>query len=84
MNTLPWLIFVLVGFFGLVIFAIVAVFVLFGAMKLLKNKKDLATVNVFDGIDSNELRIIAGAILKKKQADEEVRVRTDAVEALKL
>lgn len=84
MNTLPWLIFVLVGFFGLVIFAIVAVFVIFGAMKLLKNKKDLATVNVFDGIDSNELRIIAGAILKKKQADEEVRVRTDAVEALKL
>lgn len=84
MNTLPWLIFVLVGFFGLVIFAIVAVFVLFGAMKLSKNKKDLATVNVFDGIDSNELRIIAGAILKKKQADEEVRVRTDAVEALKL
>ena len=74
----------LVGFFGLVIFAIVAVFVVFGAIKLVKNKKELAAVNVFDGINANELQIIAGAILKKKQADEEVRVRTDAVEALKL
>lgn len=84
MNTLTWLIFLLVGFFGLVIFAVVAVFIVFGAIKIAKNKKELASVNLFDGISASELQIIAGVILKKKQADEEVRVRTDAVEALKL
>ena len=84
MNTLTGAIFLFAGLCGLAIFAVVAVFVVFGAIKLLKNKKELASVNVFDGINADELKIIAGAILKKKQADEEVRVRTDAVEALKL
>lgn len=84
MSTLTGLVFFLVGLFAFVIFAVVAVFVAFGAFKLLKNKKDLATVNVFDGLDANELKIIADALLKKKQADKEVEVRTSAVEALKL
>lgn len=84
MSALTWLIFLLVGFFAFAIFAVLAVFVVVGAIRLIKNKKDLEKVNPFDGLDTDELKIIAGAILKKKQADEEVRVRTDAVEALKL
>lgn len=84
MTTLTLSIFLLVGFFGFAIFAVVAVFVALGAIKFLKSTKELAAVNVFDGLDSNELKIIADALLKKKQSDEEVRVRTDAVEALKL
>ncbi len=84
MSTLTGLVFFLVGLFAFGVFAVIAIFVAFGAFKLLKNKKDLATVNVFDGLDASELKIIADAILKKKQTDAEVRVRTDAVEALKL
>jgi hypothetical protein len=83
-NTLIWLIFLLAGFFAFVIFAIVAVFVVFGGIRLIKNKKELAKVNVFDGLDATELQIIAGAILKKKRADQETKVKTDAVEALKV
>ena len=84
MNTLIWLIFLLAGFFAFVIFAIVAVFVVFGAIRLVKNKKELVNVNVFDGLDATEMQIIAGAILKKKRADQETKVRTDAVDALKV
>ena len=84
MNTLIWLIFLLAGFFAFVIFTIVAVFVVFGAIRLVKNKKELANVNVFDGLDATEMQIIAGAILKKKRADQETKVRTDAVDALKV
>lgn len=84
MSTLTWLVFLLVGFFAFAIFAVIAVFVVIGAIKLSKSKKELGTINVFDGLDANELKIIADALLKKKQSDEEVRVRTDAVEALKL
>lgn len=84
MGTISTVVFVLGGLFALAIFLVVLVFVVFGAFKLIKNKKDLEKVNPFDGLDANELKIIAGAILKKKQADEEVRVRTDAVEALKV
>ena len=84
MNTLIWLIFLLAGFFAFVIFVVIAVFVVFGAIRLIKNKKELAKVNVFDGLDATELQIIAGTILKKKRADQETKVRTDAVEALKV
>jgi heme/copper-type cytochrome/quinol oxidase subunit 2 len=83
-NTLIWLIFLLAGFFAFVIFAIVAVFVVFGAIQLNRNKQELAKVNVFDGLDATELQIISGAILKKKRADQETKVRADAAEALKV
>ena len=84
MNTLTGIMFLFAGFCGLAIFAVVAVFVVFGAIRLAKNKKELAKVNVFDGLDSAELQIIAGAILRKKQSDQEVKVRSEAVEALKI
>jgi hypothetical protein len=84
MSGITSIIFLLVGLFAFAIFAVIAVFVVVGALKLFKANKELATVNVFDGLDSNELRIIADALLKKKQSDEEVRVKADAVEALKI
>ncbi len=86
MNTLTGLMFVLAGCCALAVFAVVAIFVAYGAVRLIKNRNtnDLAKVNVFDGLDASEMQIIAKAILSKKQADQEVKVRSDAVAALKI
>ncbi len=83
MSALTGLIVFMVVFCFLAIFAVVGIFVLIGAKRISERKKELATVNVFDGVSKEEMQIIANVILRKKQADQESKVRTDAVEALK-
>jgi uncharacterized membrane protein len=78
------LVMVLAGLFGFLLLILVCVFVGFGALKLLKNKKQLAKVDITDGIDAEEMAILQGVFASKKKAEKEIEVRTKAVEALKL
>mgnify|MGYP007089699780 CR=1 FL=1 len=69
----------LVAFF---FFVIVCLFIGFGAIRLLNNKKQLAKIDVSDGIDDAEMEIIRNAIFAKKKSEKESKVKTEAVEAL--
>ena len=72
------------GLFAFLLFLVVCVFVGFGALKLLKNKKQLAKVDISDGIDADEMEILRNIFAEKKKADKEVEVRTKVAEAMKL
>ena len=72
------------GLFAFLLFLVVCVFVGFGALKLLKNKKQLAKVDISDGIDADELEILRNIFAEKKKADKEIEVRTKVAEAMKL
>lgn len=71
------------GLFAFFIFLVVCLFVGFGALKLLKNKRQLAQIDISDGLDAAEMEIIRNAIFAKKKAEKETKVKTEAVEALK-
>lgn len=83
MSLISTVFFVMVGFFALLLLLVVAVFVGLGAMKLYKSK-EVRSIDLSDGIDEAELKIIRDALLQKKQTDKEVQVKADAIEALKL
>ena len=84
MDTIATGVFVLILMVLFVCFVGTLLFVSWSAIKWLRTKKELEKVNIFDGIDASEMKIIADLISRKKQADQETKVRTDAVEALKL
>jgi hypothetical protein len=72
------------GLFAFLLFIVVCLFVGFGALKLLKNKKQLAKVDITDGIDADEMEILRSIFAEKKKADKEIEVRTKVAEAMKL
>lgn len=78
------LLMVAAGLFAFLLFVVVLVFVGFGALKIIKNKKELSKVDITDGIDADEMEILRSIFAEKKKADKEVEVRTKVVEALKL
>lgn len=78
------LLMVMAGLFAFLLFIVVVIFVGFGALKLLKNKKQLSKIDITDGIDAEELAIIRSVFAEKKKAEKEIEVRTKAVEALKI
>jgi hypothetical protein len=78
------LLMLMAGLFGFLLFIVVVIFVGFGALKILKNKKQLAKVDITDGIDAEEMEIIRSVFAEKKKAEKEIEVRTKAVEALKI
>lgn len=78
------LLMVAAGLFAFLLFIVVCLFVGFGALKLLANKKQLAKVDISDGIDAEEMQIIRSVFAEKKKAEKEIEVRTKAVEALKI
>jgi hypothetical protein len=72
------------GLFAFLLFIVVCLFVGFGALKILKNKKQLAKVDITDGIDADEMEILRSIFAEKKKADKEIEVRTKVAEAMKL
>lgn len=84
MDTISSIVVGLMLFIVFLCFMGAVAFIAFGALKWLRTKKELSTVDVTDGLDAREMKIIADLILQKKRSDEETEVRAKAVEALKV
>jgi hypothetical protein len=69
MNLLNALILFIVGSIVLVIFISVAIFIVAGAVKLYRNRASLKGIDISDGIDESEIKLIRDALIKKSQAD---------------
>lgn len=83
MSLISTVFFIISGLFMLLLISFGAVLVVVGAVKLYKSKQ-VRSIDLSDGIDEAELKIIRDALLQKKQTDKEVQVKADAIEALKL
>lgn len=72
---------VLAALFIFLIFIVVGIFVVLGGIKFFKAGKELSKVDITDGLDAEELRIISEVFLKKKAAEKEAEVKKKMADA---
>ena len=77
--SLGTVLFALVAFMAFVIFCVVVVFVAFGANRILKSKG----IDVTDGLDANELRIIREHLAKRNAATAEAALKAKLADIAK-
>lgn len=77
--SLGTILFLVVAFMAFVIFCVVLVFVAVGAKRLLKSKG----IDVSDGLDANEMRIIQEHFAKRKAATDEAALKAKLAEIAK-
>jgi hypothetical protein len=81
MNILNGILVFLAGSLLLLIFVVVATFIVVGAIKLYKARESLSKIDVSDGLDESEIQLIRDALLRKKQMDADVQEKAKLVAA---
>lgn len=81
MNMLNGLLVFVIGMILLMIFIVVAAFIVAGAIRLYKSRESLKQIDISDGLDEREIQLIRDALLRKKQIDEQAAEKKKLVEA---
>ncbi len=81
--------FISVLFVGITVAIVVAILLLVlllvgvGGYRMYVSRKQLSTIDLSDGLDESEIRIIRSVLLKKQTADKEARVKAKLADVAK-